>query len=49
MFVLDTNVISELRHGKPNQSMAVRNWAAKQASNRLFLHSGLGAPHTTTR
>ena len=37
MFVLDTNVISELRHGKPNQSMAVRNWAAKQASNRLFL------------
>lgn len=37
MFVLDTNVISELRHGKPNQSVAVRNWAAKQASNRLFL------------
>ncbi len=37
MFVLDTNVISELRNGKPNQSAAVRNWAAGQPSNRLFL------------
>ena len=37
MFLLDTNVISELRHGKPNQSMAVRNWAAGQASSGLFL------------
>ena len=37
MFVLDTNVISELRNGKPNQSAEVRNWAAGQPSNRFFL------------
>mgnify|MGYP003452491912 CR=1 FL=1 len=37
MFVLDTNVISELRQGKPNPSMAVRQWAAGQPSNQLFL------------
>ena len=37
MFVLDTNVISELRQGKPNPSMAVRQWAAVQPSNQLFL------------
>ena len=37
MFVLDTNVISELRNGKPNQSAEARNWAAGQPSNRLFL------------
>jgi len=37
MFVLDTNVNSELRQGKPNPSMAVRQWAAGQPSNQLFL------------
>ena len=37
MFVLDTNVISELRQGKPHQSINVRNWAASQAANRLFM------------
>jgi predicted nucleic acid-binding protein len=37
MFVLDTNVISELRHGKPHQSAEVRTWAAGQPSSRLFL------------
>lgn len=37
MFVLDTNVISELRHGKPNQSSQVRQWAAQQATSQLFL------------
>ncbi|MCX8520609.1 MAG: PIN domain-containing protein, partial [Rhodoferax sp.] len=37
MFILDTNVISELRQGKPNQSVEVRNWAANQFSSRLFL------------
>jgi len=37
MFVLDTNVISELRQGKPNQSIAVRAWAATQPSGRLFM------------
>ena len=37
MFILDTNVISELRHGKLNQSPRVRAWAAAQPSGRLFL------------
>ena len=37
MFVLDTNVISELRYGKPNQSATVRAWAAAQPSSRLFM------------
>lgn len=37
MFILDTNVISELRHGKPNQSPEVRDWAAGQPAGRLFL------------
>ncbi|MEI8324453.1 MAG: type II toxin-antitoxin system VapC family toxin [Betaproteobacteria bacterium] len=37
MYVLDTNVISELRHGKPNQSPKVRAWAATQPTGRLFL------------
>lgn len=36
MFILDTNVISELRHGKPNQSVEVRKWAAGQSSSKLF-------------
>ena len=37
MFLLDTNVISELRHGKPNQSSQVRRWAAEQSTGRMFL------------
>ncbi|NDP63103.1 type II toxin-antitoxin system VapC family toxin [Polaromonas sp.] len=37
MFLLDTNVISELRNGKPNQSPEVRRWAAQQSTGRLFL------------
>jgi predicted nucleic acid-binding protein len=37
MFILDTNVISELRQGKPQPSAAVRRWAAGQPSHRLFL------------
>jgi predicted nucleic acid-binding protein len=37
MFILDTNVISELRQGKPQPSAAVRRWAADQPSHRLFL------------
>jgi len=39
MFILDTNVISELRQGKTAQSMAVRQWACAQTSNQLFLSS----------
>lgn len=37
MFVLDTNVISELRQGKPSQSPEVRAWAAAQPASQLFL------------
>lgn len=37
MLLLDTNVISELRHGKPNQSQQVRQWASSQSTSRLFL------------
>ena len=37
MFVLDTNVISELRQGKPSQSSEVRAWAAAEPASRLFL------------
>lgn len=37
MFVLDTNVISELRRGKPHQSLEVRAWAAGQPNSKLFL------------
>lgn len=37
MYVLDTNVISELRQGKPNQSAEVRAWAARVPVSQLFL------------
>lgn len=37
MYLLDTNIISELRHGKPKQSEAVRAWAAAQPVSQLFL------------
>jgi len=37
MYVLDTNVISELRHGKPNPSPAVRAWAAGQSASQLYI------------
>jgi predicted nucleic acid-binding protein len=37
MFVLDTNVISELRQGKPNQSNEVRAWAATIPASQLFI------------
>jgi len=37
MFILDTNVISELRRGKPKQSAAVCAWAARQPINTLYL------------
>ena len=37
MYLLDTNVISELRHGKPRQSSEVRAWAVQQPNSRLFL------------
>ncbi len=37
MYVLDTNVISELRQGKAKQSAQVRSWAAAQPASRLFM------------
>jgi hypothetical protein len=37
MFLLDTNVISELRQGKPNQSNEVRAWAATIPASQLFI------------
>jgi toxin FitB len=37
MYVLDTDVISELRHGKPNQSPEVRAWASDKPASHLFL------------
>lgn len=39
MFVLDTNVLSELRAGKPNQSPAVRAWAARVRPEEMYLTS----------
>jgi hypothetical protein len=37
MFLLDTNVVSELRSGKPRQSAAVRAWAQEQPIQQLYL------------
>ena len=37
MLLLDTNVISELRQGKPNQSAEVRNWATQLRASTLYL------------
>ena len=37
MFVLDTNVICELRTGKPKQAASVRGWAAQVPVNQLYL------------
>lgn len=37
MYILDTNVISELRHGKPNQSPEVRAWASDKPVSHLFI------------
>ena len=37
MYLLDTNVISELRRGKRDQSDAVRAWASTRAMTQLYL------------
>ena len=37
MYLLDTNVVSELRQGKSNPSTRVRAWAAAQPSSHLYL------------
>lgn len=37
MYLLDTNVVSELREGKPKPSAAVQAWAGVVSPDRLFL------------
>ena len=37
MFLLDTNVLAELRQGKPHPSAQVRAWAARQPAHQLYL------------
>lgn len=37
MYLLDTNVISELRDGKPKQSSQVVAWAAEHSMSTLYL------------
>lgn len=37
MFVLDTNIISELRQGKTNPSLEVRAWASRHPAAQLYL------------
>ena len=37
MYLLDTNVLSELRSGKTRQSPQVRAWAATRAIHELYL------------
>jgi predicted nucleic acid-binding protein len=37
MYILDTNVLSELRHGKSQPSPAVRAWAALLPQSRFYL------------
>ncbi|MFN7898181.1 MAG: type II toxin-antitoxin system VapC family toxin [Synechococcaceae cyanobacterium] len=39
MFLLGTNVIPELHHGKPHQSTAVRSWAEEQPVQQLYMSS----------
>jgi hypothetical protein len=37
MFIVDTHVISQLRHGKTNQHPKVLRWSAAQSTGRPFL------------
>jgi predicted nucleic acid-binding protein len=37
MYVLDTNVLSELRQGKPQQSAQVRLWAPDKSAVHLYI------------
>jgi hypothetical protein len=37
MYLLDSNVISELRDGKPKQSQEVRQWASRHQLEQLYL------------
>ena len=37
MFLLDTNVVSELRQGKPRQDERVRDWASRHGADQFYL------------
>lgn len=37
MYLLDTNVLSELRHGRPSQSRNVRTWASGVPIGQQFI------------
>lgn len=37
MFILDTNVLAELRPNKPRQSASVRSWAQQQPAHQFYL------------
>lgn len=37
MFLLDTNVVSELRPGKPRQDERVRSWASRHGADQFYL------------
>ena len=37
MYVIDTNVLSELRQGKPQQSAQVRLWASDKSAVHLYI------------
>lgn len=37
MFLLDTNVVSELRQGKPRQDECVRDWASRHGADQFYL------------
>lgn len=39
MFLLDTNVVSELRQGKPSRNEHVLAWASEQGAAMLYLSS----------
>ncbi len=47
MFLLDTNVLSELRPGKPGQSAEVRAWASTIPESRFFLSAITILEHET--
>jgi predicted nucleic acid-binding protein len=37
VYLLDTNIVSELRHGKPQQNVFVREWASRQPMASLYV------------
>lgn len=39
MYVLDTNLVSEIRKVPPTKNPAVQRWLEKQYSDQLFMRS----------